>query len=190
MSKNKIVDYYKPNDERMAEYYFGHIKLLGLDKHPFGLDEHGTLRFETKDTDTPIWKRYKELGGSEDETGDINTLWEEYFKGKFTMEEMMQFYREIGYSLCGYVDVWSERFYAIEDAAEFKKALERLDKISDFEKATQDVLNTLLLAHLDSVDDELVFNYRKEVKRIINKNFGEGVWEEFVQSVRNKRDGE
>lgn len=187
MSKSKIVDYYKPNDERMSEYYFGHIKLLGLDKQPFGLDEHGTLRFESKDTDSNIWKRYKELGGSEDVTGDINTLWKEYWDGKFTMDEMMQLYREIGYSLCGYVDVWSEKFYALEDAKEFQKALDRLRTITDLETATQDVMNTLLLAHLDSVDDELTINYRKEVKRIIDENFGTGTWKNFVESVRNKR---
>jgi hypothetical protein len=187
MSKSKIVDYYKPDDERMDEYYLGHTKMLGLDKHPFGLDEHGTLRFESKDTDSKIWKRYKELGGSEDETGDLNTLWVEYSNGKFAMDEMMQFYREIGYSLCGYVDVWSERFYAIEDAAEFQRALDKLSGTEDLEQAKQDIMNTFLLAHLDSVEDELIFKYRKEAKKIVNKNFGEGAWEEFIQSVRNKK---
>lgn len=187
MSKNKIVDYYKPNDERLPEYYLNNAKLLGLDKYLYGEDEMGTLRFETTETDTPIWKRYKELGGSIEFTGDINTLWMEYHEGKFSMDDMMQFYREIGYSLCGYVDVWAERFYQVEDAKEFQKALDQLKTITSLEKATQHVMNTLLLAHLDSVDDELVLKYRIEVKKIIDENFGEGTWKEFVTSIRNKK---
>ena len=190
MSKNKIVDYYKPNDERMDEYYFGHIQLLGLNKQPFGIDEKGTLRFESKDTDSNIWKRYKELGGSEDVTGNLHDLWIEYAHNKFTMDEMMQFYREIGYSLCGYVDVWSEKFYVIQDAKEFQKALDKLKKTEDLEQAKQDIIDTLFLATLDSVDDELIFKYRKEAKEMVNTNFGEGTWEDFINSVRNKKNEE
>ena len=188
MSKNKIVNYYKPDDERLDEYYLGYIKMLGLDNQPFGLDENGTLRFESNDTDSKIWKRYKELKGSEDETGDINTLWKEYFEGKFTMDEMMQFYREIGYSLCGYVDVWSERFYGVEDAKEFQIALDKLKGIQSAEGAKQKVLDTLFLAHMDSVEDELVLKYRVEAKKIIDSNFGKGAWSEFVQSIRDKNE--
>ncbi len=184
---NKIVDYYTPDDERLSPYYKEHKKVLGMDKHPFGLTENGVLRFETKDTGSNIWKRYKELGGSEDETGDVNQLWREYYDGSFTMEEYMQFYREMGYSLCGYVDVWSERFYIIEDKKEFEKAIEELREIKELDKAKEGVLDTIFLATIDSVDDELIFKYRIEAKKIIDSNFGDGAWQEFIESIKNKR---
>lgn len=187
MGKNKIVEYYKPNDERMDEYYFGHLKLLGLDKQPFGLDENGTLRFESKDTDSKVWKRYKELGGSVDVIGDLNTLSIEFQHGAFTLDEFMQFYREDGCSLCHLVDAFSSWFYALEDTKTFQKALDKLKDIADIETAKQDVLDVLFLANLDSVDDELILKYRIQAKKIINENFGKEAWGEFVNSIRNKK---
>ncbi len=188
MSKNKIVDYYLPNDERLDEYYLGYIKLLGLDKQPYGIDEQGTLRFESKDTDSKLWKRYRELGGSEEVVGDLNTLSYEYQCGKFTMDEFMQFYREIGYSLCGYVDIWSEKFYEVEDAAEFQEALDKLSNIKTFEEAKQEILESLFIAHMDSVSDELTIEYRQKAKKIVNENFGQGAWALFVNSIREKNE--
>lgn len=188
MSKNKLVNYYTPNDERLVEYYLGHIKLLGLEKHPFGLDEHGTLRFEYTDTNSKVWKRYRELGGSEEETGDLDALWIEFANGKFTIDEMMQFYRELGYSLCWYVDTWSEKFYAIEDKREFEQALIELDGIEYIENATQDFLENIFLAHLNGVEDEIVTKYRVEAKKIICANFGKDAWNEFVNSIKTKHE--
>jgi hypothetical protein len=183
MSKNKIVDYYKPNDERMDEYYFGHIKLLGLDKHPFGLDQDGVLRFEEiergKAGASKIWMAHV--------SKDINEIWLDFQEGKYTIEEFMQFYREFGVSLSAFIDTWSSHYYAIQDAAEFQKALDKLKGTEDLEQAKQDILDTLFLATLDSVEDELIFKYRKEAKKIVNTNFGEGAWEEFINSVRNKK---
>ena len=37
------------------------------------------------------------------------------------------------------------------------------------------------------VEDELIFQYRKEAKKIINKNFGPEAWNEFIESVKNNR---
>lgn len=37
---------------------------------------------------------------------DLNELWREYHAGKYTREWMMQYYRDIGYSLNGYDEVW------------------------------------------------------------------------------------
>ena len=185
--RNKIVDYYTPDDERLDEYYTGHSKLLGLDKCKFGLDEGGVLRFESNYTDSKIWKRYKELGGSEDETGDLNTLWGDFHNKKFSINEMMQWYREIGYSLCGFVDVWSGRFYDIEDKKEFEKALVELKGIEHLENAKEHILEEIFLAHLNSIEDELVFKYRKRAKTILNKNFGPESWDEFIESIKSKR---
>ena len=191
MSKNKIVDYYKPSDERLGEYYFGHIKMLGLDKQPYGLDEHGTLRFEEIESGkvgaSSIWKDYVDNGNFENGVGDYNKLWMDFQKGKYTIEEFMQFYREDGCSLCHLIDVWSERFYAVEDEKEFQKALDKLKETKELNQAKDDIMDTLFLAHMDSVGDEIILEYRKEAKKIIDKNFGEGTWKEFVTSIRNKK---
>lgn len=185
--KNKIVEYYKLRDERLPEYYFEYLELLGLDKQPFGLDENGTLRFETKETDSRIWKRYKELGGSETEIGDLNKLFIEFQQNKFTLEEMMQLYRETGTSLSYMVDCFSERFYAVKDKKEFQAALDKLKGVDNLDKVKEDILDTLFLAHMDSVQDELILEYRREAKKIVDENFGTGTWKEFVVSIRNKK---
>lgn len=190
VSRNKIVEYYKSNDERMDEYYFSHIKLLGLDKHPFGLDQNGTLRFEKIVGTSKVWQDYISYGNFEYGVGDYNRLSINFQKGKYTLEEFMQFYREDGCSLCHLIDVFSHEFYAIQDAEEFKKALDKLKNIEDLEEAKQDILDTLFLATIDSVEDELIFKYRKEAKKIINNNFGEGAWEEFINSLRDKKNAE
>ncbi len=187
--KNKIVEYYKPNDERLEKYYLEYLELLGLDKQPFGLDENGTLRFETKEVDSRVWKRYKELGGSENEVGDLNVLWTEYHYGKFTLDEMLQLYRETGSSLCHMIDCFSEKFYEIKDKEVFQKSLNKLKESKDIENSKQEILDKIFLAHLDSVQDRLIFNYRKEAKKIINKNFGEDAWEAFIQSLKIRSNG-
>ena len=187
MSKNKIVDYYKPDDERLGEYYLGHVKLLGLDKQPFGKTEHGVLRFEQKDTDSQIWQDYKALGNFQFGVGDYNQLHINYQRGKYTLEDFMQFYREDGCSLGYLIDVFSSDFYAVQDAKEFQKALDKLKETKSVEEARQDILDTIFLAHMDSVEDELILSYRKEAKKIVDANFGEGAWKEFIDSVRNKK---
>lgn len=179
LSKNKIIEYYKPNDERLPNDYFAHLKLLGLDKQPFGKDQNDVLRFEETNTGSPIWLAYA--------SQDINVIWEEFQNGKYTMEEFMQFYREFGFSLSGFIDTWSSHFYAAQDAKEFQKALDKLKETRDLEQAKQDILDTIFLANMDSVEDQLIFKFRKEAKKIVNENFGEGAWQEFIESVRKKK---
>ena len=36
----------------------------------------------------------------------LNDLWIEYANKRFTKEEVMQFYRDIGYSLCGFTEIF------------------------------------------------------------------------------------
>ncbi len=184
---NKIVTYYTPDDERLSQYYVEHKKLLGLDKQPFGIDQNGVLRFEEKDTNSKIWQEYKSLGKFEHGVGDYNQLHINFQRGKYSIEEFMQFYREDGASLCHLIDVFSDKFYAIEDKQEFEKALVELDGIEHIENATKNVLEDIFLAHLNSVEDELIFEYRKEAKKIINKNFGPEAWDEFIESIKNNR---
>jgi hypothetical protein len=40
---------------------------------------------------------------------DLNILWLDLLHGKFTVEEMMKFYMQIGYSLSGYEEVWGSK---------------------------------------------------------------------------------
>lgn len=177
-SKNKIVEYYSPNDKRLGEYYLGHAKLLGLDKHPFGLDQHGTLRFEELPSKSQIWLDHQ--------TQDLNQIWINYQHHKYSIEDMMQFCREMGYSLCGFVDAWTESFCRMEDTEGFSKALEKLKSIKTEEEARQEVLEMIFMGHLDSVEDEILFQYRKKAKKIINDNFGPDAWKEFVNSIKGR----
>lgn len=177
-SKNKIVDYYTSDDKRLDEYYIGYSELLGLDKQPFGLDQNGTLRFEEKNTGSRIWKDH--------EIQDLNQIWIKFHKGAYSMDEMMQFYRELGYSLSGYIEVWSGRFFAVKDAELFKKALEKLENLKNKEEVEQEILEMIFLAQMDSVEDEIIFKYRKQAKAIVDKNFGPDAWKEFVESIRKK----
>lgn len=175
-SKNKIVEYYRPDDERLGEYYQDHAELLGLHKHPFGLDQNGVLRFEETPTKSQIWLDHQ--------TQDLNQIWTNYHRGKYTMADMMQFYREIGYSLCGYVDVWSDKYYPLADQVKFQKALNKLRGKKSIQEAKQEILEMIFLGHLDSVEEQIVFQYRKEAKKIIEDNFGTEAWEEFIGSIK------
>lgn len=179
---NIIKEYYTPDDKRLAEYYSFYFKLLGLEKHPFGLDQNGCLRFEEKESNSRIYLRYKELGGIE----GLNTLWIEMQRGQFTLDELMQLYRETGSSLGHMIDTFSDKFYVTESKKELERALVELEGIEHIEVAQKAVLEDIFLAHLNSADDELIFNYRKEAKKIINKNFWPGAWEEFINSIKNK----
>jgi hypothetical protein len=185
-SKNKIVDYYQPNDERLSEYYLGHAKLLGLDKQPFGLDQHGVLRFEQGETKSQIWADYISNGNFQQGVGDYNKLWIDFQRGKYTLEDFMQFYREDGSSLSHFIDTFSTRFYMIEDANKFQRALDKLKDTKDLVEAKQDILDMIFLAHLDSVEEAIIFNYRKQAKKIIDTNFGPEAWDEFVQSIKKQ----
>lgn len=40
---------------------------------------------------------------------DLNKMWIDFYKGTFTKKEFMQFYRDIGYSLSGYLDIWLDK---------------------------------------------------------------------------------
>lgn len=179
--------YFTPNDEKLSKYYLEHKNLLGLDKQPFGIDQHGVLRFEEKDTNSKIWQEYNSLGNFKDGVGDLNQLHINFQRGKYSLEEFMQFYRENGASLTHMIDVFSDKFYAIENKKEFERALVELEGIEHIENATKAVLEDVFLAHLNSVEDELIFDYRKEAKKIINKNFGPEAWNEFIESITNKK---
>jgi hypothetical protein len=39
---------------------------------------------------------------------NINDLWDEAIRNKWPIKEMMRFYRMLGYSLCGFMEVFGE----------------------------------------------------------------------------------
>lgn len=40
---------------------------------------------------------------------DLNCLWAAFYDGKFTCEELMKFYMGMGYSLCGFGEVFGQK---------------------------------------------------------------------------------
>ena len=156
--------------------------MLGLDKHPYGLNENEDLVFEEKKTNSPLWKAYNK------HRKDPNKILIDFQLGKYTLEDTMQFTRELGVSLQMFIDWWSNYYYIAEDMKKFKIALDRLKETTDLKDAQQEILDSIFLAHLDETSEDVVINYRLEAKKIINANFGYGAWAEFVESIRNKNE--
>lgn len=183
---NKITQYYKPRDERMPEYFFEHIKLLGLDKYPFGLTEFGVLAFEGVDSNSPIWQKYKLTGGSLNVNGNTDFVWNGFQSGEYTLEDVMQFYRELGISLTAFIDSFSTIFYADQDKKTLNKSLERIKNLDTFGLAKEEMLETIFMAHMNGVEDALIYEYKKSSKNIIVDKFGIETWTEFVEVLKKK----
>ena len=45
---------------------------------------------------------------------DLDEMWTAYRDGKFSRDEFMQFYRDIGYSLGGFAEVWGDDLEKME----------------------------------------------------------------------------
>jgi hypothetical protein len=73
-----------------------------LNGHPVILDAEGTLRF--KPNLALVWVR-------EHSAVNMNDIWDACAAGRFPAEDLVQFYRDIGYSLCGFVEVWEASNY-------------------------------------------------------------------------------
>jgi len=69
---------------------------VGLTDHPIERDEN-VLRYVAK----PLMRWLCDTVG-------LNQMWAAYQHGKFSQAEFMQFYRDIGYSLSGYEEIWAE----------------------------------------------------------------------------------
>jgi hypothetical protein len=76
-----------------------------LTTHPIVLDEQGVLRYVTN----PL------VRWLEDRVS-LNDMWIVYRrKGAWTREQFMQFYRDIGYSLSGFEEIWGEELAEMEE---------------------------------------------------------------------------
>ena len=77
----------------------------------------GTLTPEETDIDQEGVQRYKKkpimrwLG----DAVDLNDMWIAFHRGAFPEDEFRQFYRDIGYSLTGFDDVWPDSLTPVEE---------------------------------------------------------------------------
>ena len=90
-----------PRDDKiLQEEYFDLMEMV--QDHEVIEDKAGTYR----------WKPNKLMEHLyENHPNQMNSLVRDYHNGKFTTEEFMRFYRDTGYSLSGYEEVWGEIMY-------------------------------------------------------------------------------
>ena len=74
-----------------------------LTDHPVVMDKHGVLRYKA----SPIH-------GWLCDHIDLNEMSVAYQQGAFGRDEFMQFYRDIGYSLGGFEEIWGEELDEME----------------------------------------------------------------------------
>ena len=95
----------------ILENYDDFVDLAIETKHRFWLDEGGVLRWKP---DPLVLKLFDTFVGDvnlRSRHGGLNTMWSRMLDrspGALTEREMRRLYRCIGYSLCGYADVWHE----------------------------------------------------------------------------------
>ena len=66
------------------------------------VDEQGTLRFMRNKIVDNLVGQWKTL----DDVIDLNTIWVDFQESKYTLDEMMELYRLIGYSVFGFWEVF------------------------------------------------------------------------------------
>ena len=90
---SELLDEEVPRDDpSLNEHYFDLID--GTD-HPVILDSKGVYR----------WKANPLIQWIADRI-DLNEMNIAHEKGMFSREDLKQFYRDMGYSLCGFADIW------------------------------------------------------------------------------------
>lgn len=77
-----------------------------LDWPPVVEDSAGVYRFQPN----ALFRWSVDEGGL-----DLNRMAMAYGQGKFTLEEYMEFYRGLGYSLCGFMEIFAEHLGPEED---------------------------------------------------------------------------
>ena len=70
---------------------------VGLTEHPVIRDDQGVLRYQASRIHRWLCDHI-----------DLNEMAVAYQHGAFSRDEFMQFYRDIGYSLSGFEEVWAE----------------------------------------------------------------------------------
>lgn len=125
------------------------------------LDE--VWQFQASLSDHPIVRfpdghlRYKKT--IFDDRRDMNELWREYSQGKHTRDWMMQYYRDIGYSLGGYEEVWGGELNAMQRQLAFSRPIEEIQNgqtASDLWEACITAAKDLAFTDEISIEDEKI----------------------------------
>lgn len=96
-----------PKDRQWAlglirEHYEDFVKI----GHPFEVTDDGTdriIRFKRDPLIVTVYDHFMR------QHGGMNTLWLLMERGEFSEFCMRRFYRNLGYSLCGYAEIWDHR---------------------------------------------------------------------------------
>lgn len=94
-----------------------------------------TWQFQASLSNHPIVRfpdghlRYKKTISDADDKVDMNELWREYRNGKHTREWMMQYYRDIGYSLGGYEEIWGGEMFDMQRKITFERDIDEIEYI-------------------------------------------------------------
>lgn len=87
--------------------------LASLTSHPIIEDTNGTYRFEQRDFN---------------HFHDINTMSVKYQRGHLDRDEFMQFYRDIGYSLGGFWEIWGTELDIIQREQTLSEPIEKIEE--------------------------------------------------------------
>lgn len=77
---------------------------VGLSDHPVIIDSEGVLRYKAKPLTRWLSNQI-----------NLNTMWGAYNENYFSRQEFMQFYREIGYTLVGFEEIWGDVLDEMQD---------------------------------------------------------------------------
>ena len=72
----------------------------GNPAQPIVRDEHGTIRFKRN----AVVRHLLDVA-ADAKVIDLNRLWVLFHSGLFTVDDMEQFYQQIGYSVCGFCEI-------------------------------------------------------------------------------------
>ena len=124
MSRNKIKRYIPIEEVAQSEWYDDMADLALIFDHKVIEDDHGTWRWEEHPTvqylmgdsdkkiilpEMPEWIGRMFSEGLQYNSVNLNNLVMRAFRKEFPLEDYMKFYMGIGYSLCGYAEVFGQR---------------------------------------------------------------------------------
>lgn len=78
---------------------------VSLSNHPIIRDDQGVLRYQENPLTCYLLEHVS-----------VNDMWLLYRRKAWSREQFMQFYRDIGYSLSGFEEVWGEVLAEMESA--------------------------------------------------------------------------
>lgn len=108
-----------PNDERIVP----RDELPDWCKFQASLSDHPIVLVEGGER---LGQHYRYKQTLPDEHADLNEMWRDYRAGKRTREWMMQYYRDIGYSLNGYEEIWGGELNAMQRKIAFERPIEEM----------------------------------------------------------------